>query len=39
MDVSCQEKMWRKMIIAKRNRDCFLTLPDCIVQEVVHTPR
>jgi hypothetical protein len=25
-DVSCQEKMWRKMIIARRNRDYFLTL-------------
>ena len=33
IDISCQEKMWRKMIITKRNRDYFLTLPDCVVQE------
>ena len=35
MNGSCQEKMRHKMIIAKRNRDYFLTLPDCVVQEVV----
>ena len=28
--------MCRKMIIAKRSHDCFLTLPDCVVQEVVN---
>jgi hypothetical protein len=26
------------MIIARRNRDYFLTLPDCVVQEVTNTP-
>jgi hypothetical protein len=26
------------MIITRRNRDYFLTLPDCVVQEVTNTP-
>jgi hypothetical protein len=43
-DLVCQlnygHKIWGavSVIITKRNRDYFLTPPDCVVQEVTNTP-